>query len=432
MSEVMSSVGSSVLARIIVVGNELLNGEVVDTNSRDICSCLLPLGIEVTGVSVVRDNLDEIGLAIHHSLEEAGLVVMTGGLGPTSDDITRDAVAAFMGVPLSRDALAEARLIEKLGRSGIASSKVNERQVYFPVGAQVIPNDFGTADAFCYATKGGALIVSLPGVPRELRGLLKERVLPIVETHFSLARCLEQRVFRVFGLPESEIGARIERLDLDQAITVAYRPIFPDVRVKLSSWMSTSSAMEQQAQQRQKMQKAVDGLCSVLGNYIYSKNDEERIAERVVQGLKERLWSLAVAESCTGGGVCDELVSVSGVSQVFRGAVVAYDNQVKTQILGVEAEVISQKGAVSSEVALAMARGVRKNFDADVGLATTGIAGPEGGTQEKPVGTIWIALSSPTFEGTWHFCIPRERNMFRRYFSFMALDLLRKELLEKN
>ncbi len=381
-------------------------------------------GISVYSSRTVGDRKDQILDALGAAAREADLVFITGGLGPTSDDLTRDVLAEYCAVASVQDEAALDRLRAKFAKRGSVVSETNLRQSFFPQGASVLENDWGTADAFRVENKQGVSIIALPGVPRELRPIVEQRVQPWLRKRTGERDPLRVEAFRIFGLPESEIASRIELLGLSSEIEVAYRASFPDVTVKLS-------LSRQRITDTKILDEAVSCVSSALGDFVFSRELQVGLSEVVVRMLSSQGKRLAIAESCTGGRIVDKIVSVPGASQALEASLVTYSNSAKEVFLGVPPVVLEGDGAVSKRVAEAMARGARLRSGGDIGLATTGIAGPGGGSAEKPVGAVWIALSDAQTEESHYYVITREREQFRQYASHLALDLLRRFLLRK-
>ena len=414
------------VASIVSIGEELIRGEIVDTNSAFIESELFKYGIKVCSVIAVPDEATLIAKALSQSLELSDLVITTGGLGPTTDDITREVLAEVTGVELVLDNNALEDLTNKLKKRNREVNQTNRRQAYFPKGALVIKNDYGTADSFIAFSLNKKPIVSLPGVPREMKPIFKEHIIPWFEQHCSNLSPYTLKRFKTFGLSEAYLGELIESCNISDSIYVQYRVAFPELCVTLIEQRESDSAAANALLEQSFLQ-----IKEKIGEeYILSLDHEHNMAEVVGQLLGERKLKIAFAESCTGGQISSSVVAVPGSSDYFLGSVVSYDNLIKQSILGVSASTLDDYGAVSEQTATAMALGVKKITGADISISATGIAGPAGGSTEKPVGTVYIGLAyldEPV--QTISILCPFERNMFRAYVASYALDLVRRKLL---
>lgn len=410
-------------AAIITIGDEILIGQITDTNSAYISRALDGAGIEVVERVSVGDEREDIEQALARMLSRCPLVIVTGGLGPTKDDITKRTLADFFGVGLVRDE-ASYRLTERmLTARGIEFNELNRAQALVPEGSRVFPNRNGTAPGM-WIERGGRVVVSLPGVPFEMKALMEEQVMPALKERFGLHTNVH-RTMITFGLAESVLARTIAPWEdsLPETMHLAYLPNPTAIRLRLSVYDAGPGA------ERAIMERFAQ-LEKLIGPYIIGYGDAT--VEEVVAGmLKERGATLAVTESCTGGRIASRFTAMAGASEYFLCGVVAYSNDAKTSVLGVDPALIAAHGAVSREVAEAMAEGVRRISGADYAVATTGIAGPGGGTAEKPVGTVWIAVASPerTFSRLMRYGALREQNIERA--STSAVNLLRLALLGK-
>jgi len=412
-------------ARLLAIGNELTAGKIVDSNSAFLASRLSRLGIEVVAVSVLRDRLDEIEPAIKQAVEAAEVVFTTGGLGPTSDDLTRNAVAAAANVGLEENSSARQKLEQLFATRKRPMNENNLRQVQFPSGAEVITNSIGTADAFVTRISSTP-VISLPGVPIELQSIFDGPLSQWLQTHLpSPDGAAPSFYWRCFGCSESYLGRQIESCSLPEEIEVSYRPMFPEILLTFTH--RGSAAKSERAEALQALQPM---LVSAIGEeFIVSKDEHTPLAAALLHLLKERNKTLAVAESCSGGLIGHLLTSHEGASESFSSSVVSYSNESKSIYLGVRPAMLKRYGAVSAEIAIEMARGVKYRTGSDFGLSITGIAGPGGGTEEKPVGTFYIGLATANKEESWHYFFAQERNLFRLYSAHLALDVVRRSLL---
>jgi nicotinamide-nucleotide amidase len=416
--------GKMLKAEIITIGDELLIGQVVDTNSAYIASELNRIGIAVHQITSVSDARRHILTALREASQRAGVVLITGGLGPTKDDITKSTLAEYTG---SRLAIHEETLrhIEAMTAAGrISMNPLNRKQAETPEHAVVMPNRCGTAPGL-WLEKDGVVYVSMPGVPFEMRTMMQEEVIPRLQP--LATGVIFHRTALVYGISESALALQIEQWEtqLPPCIKLAYLPSSGMIRLRLSATGSDRDTVEQQ------VEEAIEKLRPILKGYLLA-TDAESPEQLAGQLLSHRGKTVATAESCTGGNIARLLTSIAGSSEYFKGAVVAYDNSVKTHLLKVRSEDIARYGAVSREVAEQMAQHIRTLMETDYGIATSGIAGPAGGTAEKPVGTAWVALAdaSQTTARCYHFGNSRENNILRA--SNAALGMLIDQLKMRN
>lgn len=403
---------------IIAVGTELLLGEIVNTDAPMIAQGLAELGIGVYFQTVCGDNPDRLKSVLEVAKQRADLIITTGGLGPTADDLTKETIAAAFGKGLVRDEESMARLREHF--KGRTMTKNNEKQADVPEGCTVFQNDWGTAPA-CAFEGEGCLVIMLPGPPRECTPLFREKVMPFLEKRRGGALC--SRYVKVFGMGESEMASRLSRqMDTWENPTAAPYAKEGECLVRIT-------AMGKDKEEAFAMtEPAVREVRQVLGDVVYGV-DVDSLEQVVVQEMTARGLTLATAESCTGGLMGKRITDVPGASACYLGGVVSYHNEVKENLLGVRHETLMTKGAVSEDTACQMAEGVRKALGADIGISTTGVAGPGGGTPEKPVGLIYVGIS--TGDKTWAVRIlrPRQsRESLRRLASSTAFDLVRRHL----
>ncbi len=396
-------------AAFLAVGSELLRTPRLDTNSLFVASQLAACGVEMTEKRCIGDDTQAIANAVSELLSRADLVVVSGGLGPTADDVTREGVAAALGRKLHLDEELLARLQERYRRLGRSMPSIAARMAFLVEGAEVLPNPRGTAPGQ-WLEVGARAVVLLPGVPEELQTIFALHVLPRIGGKPILVRTL-----KVAGRFESEVEQRVShlyhRFGREKVTILAGRGT-----VELVLYAETSSELEA-------MEHA---FTEVLGEDIFGR-DDVTLPQVVLDALKSRGWMLATAESCTGGMVGSALTQVPGASEAYLGGVVAYANAVKVRVLGVSEELLATKGAVSREVAEAMALGACA-LGAQCGLAITGIAGPTGGTAEKPVGTVHVAVATPSQLQHRHFRFGGSRQTVRELAANFALDLLRRVL----
>ena len=405
-------------AMVISTGSEILKGEVINSNAAWIGEQLSESGVEVLRHVSVGDELEPIAFVLSECAGACDMVVVTGGLGPTKDDLTAEAAASMAGVPLKEDLQAAASVDAYFEGREVAAPASNKKQSMLPQGSTCIPNPVGTAPAFTMA-HGATRFWFLPGVPREMKYLMREVILKEIQGDQYLNRRIT-----TFGLPESVVGERLADLSsLYPGIHVGYRANFPVIEAKVWAYSSGDAALE----------SAFFGACIEaerrLGEYVISKEGLS-MAEAVAKELSASHQTLAVAESCTGGLIGSLLTDVAGSSDWFLLSAVTYANSAKMAVLGVREEIIEAFGAVSEETAGQMAEGARRVSGADIGLATSGIAGPSGGSDEKPVGTLCIGLATKAGTKTFRIVSPfKERHQNKRIFAFKALDLLRRSML---
>lgn len=373
-------------ATIITIGDELLIGQVVDTNSAWIGSTLSDHGMAVRERLAVADSLPDIQEALSRALSRSDVVIVTGGLGPTKDDITKHAVASFFGVTMHRDEEVFDHVRSLMAARGVEFNALNQGQADLPDGFSALHNAVGTAPGL-FRDTGSALLFCLPGVPFEMKELFTNNVLPIIESRFALQSVLHSTVL-VYGLPESELAVAIAKWEeaLPDYLKLAYLPNPRGIRLRLSAYGVDRAVVE----------PIIDDRFTALRTIIpdhYLGYEPTSIEAAVGELLTQRAASVAVAESCTAGTIAARFAANAGASAYFKGGVVAYDNTVKTNVLRVASDLISTHGAVSAEVVEAMATGVIEAIDTDYAIATSGIAGPTGGSELKPVGTVWVAVA---------------------------------------
>jgi nicotinamide-nucleotide amidase len=408
-------------AEIIAVGSELLTPYRLDTNSLFLTDGLNQVGIRVVHKAVVGDSLDDMRASFRQALDRADLIVACGGLGPTDDDRTREAVADLLGRKLELNEGVLRHIQELSRRFGRVMPEINRRQAMVPEGATVIPNPRGSAPGLWIETSGHIMIL-LPGVPSELRAMFEQEVRPRL-TRLGHDERLFTRDLRITGLPESEVEQRVSPLYAlypDTETTILASP--PGIQLHPRVWSRDP------AKANQILDEMVKRMALALGEHLYS-TDGEAMEEVVARMLTENRATIAVAESCTGGLLAERLTNIPGSSSYFLGGVVCYSNELKSALVDVPAELIESKGAVSPEVALALAEGIRKRTGATIGVGVTGIAGPGGGTPEKPVGLVHIGIADDRGPRERRFQFPGDRERIRMHASQTALDSVRRYFL---
>src|SRR5580692_11588347 len=408
-------------AEIIAVGSELLTPDRVDTNSLFLTAQLNRLGIEVTRKTVVGDDLSPLRNAFDGAAKRVELVIASGGLGPTEDDRTRDAVADLFGRKLARDPAVMGKIEARFRQLGRKMSEVNTRQAMVPEGATVLDNDRGTAPGL-WLEAGGRIVILLPGPPHELKAMFAAQV------EHRLARLstgvrLVARELRVAGMGESDVDQRIAPIytrHSDVQTTILTAP--GEIQIHLRAWTTDAPAAEAQ------LQGIVESIVLALGEAVFTTKGES-MEDVVARELTMHHATIATAESCTGGLLAERLTRISGSSAYFLGGVVSYSNTLKSAWVDVPAEIIESRGAVSSEVAVALADGIRRRTGATLGVGITGVAGPTGGTPEKPVGTVHVAIADASGSKERGILFPGERDRIRWQASQTALDLVRRYFL---
>lgn len=419
--------GGSVGFRValIAIGDELLSGAVTDANCAFLSRELTGLGGAVRRMSMVGDDTADIVAEVRRAVEEADLVMATGGLGPTSDDITRDALAQAAGVALVEDAAALQRMEDRYRVRNLPMNAVSSRQAQFPAGSRIIENPIGTADCFLVEIPNSSgrkvPLVSLPGVVKEVQETYRVQLVPLFGTLFPELRPRAVRVLKFFGLSESHIGSVIEAAKIAPEVRIGYRPVTPETWLKLSIGSNVPLGVLDAAEEQI--------VCAVGSDFLFTRHPDDNLADTLGALLEERGLTLAAAESCTGGMIAEMLVSRPNSSRYFLASVVSYVNHAKSAYLDVTPALLNRTGAVSREVAMQMAYSVKHKVGSDIGVSVTGVAGPGGGSEEKPVGTVWIGLAAAGREEAFRYQLRFDRNRNRRYAAVLALDLVRRSIL---
>ena len=408
-------------AEIIAIGSELLTPYRLDTNSLYLTGGLNQLGVRVVHKAVVGDSLEDMRASFQQALDRADLIVACGGLGPTDDDRTREAVAELLGRKLHLDEGVLRHIQELFRRFGRVMPEINRRQAMVPEGATVLANPRGSAPGL-WLEANGHILVLLPGVPAELRAMFEQEVRPRLA---KLGR--DERLFtrdlRITGLPESEVEQRVSPLYAlypDTETTILASP--PGIQLHPRIWSRDAEKANQV------LDEIVKRMALALGEHLYSTHGET-MEEVVARALTENRATIAVAESCTGGMLAERLTNIPGSSSYFLGGVVCYSNELKSALVNVPAELIEAKGAVSPEVALALADGIRRSTGATIGVGVTGIAGPGGGTPEKRVGLVYIGIADERGPRERRFQFPGDRERIRMHATQTALDSVRRYFL---
>ncbi|MFQ6132193.1 MAG: competence/damage-inducible protein A [Armatimonadota bacterium] len=410
-------------AEVVSVGTELLLGDITDTNATYLCQRLAEAGINVYHRTTVGDNRERLCAALRQARARADVVIVTGGIGPTEDDITREAIAEVAGRPLREDPQAAQSIREFFQKRGRHLASTNIKQAMVPEGGRIIPNPHGTAPGIAIETEGTEFI-ALPGVPAEMRGMMQEWVLPhLQQRRGEVQELICSRTLRVTGLGESDVAERLKAiLEAQTDPTIAPYAYPGEVRLRIT----TMAASQEQAAARLAATEAE--LRAALGHRVFGA-DEQTLESVVGALLVERGLTLSVAESCTGGLIASRVTDVPGSSRYFLGGAVTYSDAEKQRLLDVPSSMLETHGAVSEPVARAMAEGSRRSTGSDVAVAATGIAGPGGGTPEKPVGLVYIALSVEEGTACERLHLHGDRDQVKWRTSQAALDMIRMWLL---
>lgn len=407
-------------AEIIAVGTELLMGQIANTNAQYLSSRLADLGINVYYHSVVGDNPARLKACLKQALERSDVVITTGGLGPTKDDLTKETVAEVFGLPMVLHQESLDYISEYFEKQNRRMSENNVRQAYFPEGSEIVPNQKGTAPG-CIVQQGGKIVIMLPGPPRELIPMFEETIFPFFEGKTN--QVIGSRMLKIFGIGESEIEMRImDLIDNQSNPTIAPYAGTGEVSLRVTARGRDRKEVETL------IAPVIKEIRERLYPHVYSEAGET-LEEVVLKLLKEKGWTLSTAESCTGGMLASRIVSVPGASEVFDRGFITYSNEAKIQELGVSQDTLDRWGAVSRETAEEMAMKLVEKTKTAAGLAVTGIAGPGGGTPEKPVGLVYVAAALNGRVESVELNLRGERERIRTVSCHHALDLLRKMLL---
>ncbi|MGM0625343.1 MAG: CinA family nicotinamide mononucleotide deamidase-related protein [Bacteroidota bacterium] len=405
----------NVKAVIITIGDEILIGQTIDTNAAWIGEKLNQLGIQVEKNISIRDEGDAIHRALDEAWQQASLVIMTGGLGPTRDDITKESLADYFDTRLVHSERVYRQVEKFVARRAYSMNDNNAGQAMVPEACEVIDNPLGTAPVMKF-TRGNDVLYSMPGVPFEMEEIMEKEVLPRIKQRYHLPS-VKHETLMTYGLPEAILAEKLNGWEnrLPEAIKLAYLPSPRGIKIRLSVYHKAEAW-------KNELDKAISELHRIIPGHIFS--DKEQSLENVLlSNLKRQKLSIATAESCTGGLLASLLTSVPGASDVFQGSIVAYQNNMKSKLLDVPEKIIKKYGAVSKEVVMHMAKGVIEKLTADTAIAVSGIAGPTGGSEDKPVGTTWIAIATPDgiLAEKFLFGSTREVNTLRAAYTGMHM-----------
>jgi nicotinamide-nucleotide amidase len=414
----------SITAELLTIGDEILYGQITDTNTQWMGSVLADIGVRVVRKSSVGDDRKAILAVLAEAETRADIILMTGGLGPTKDDLTKHLLCEYFGTTLQLNDEALAMVTDFFARRGRELTELNRQQAALPVGSTYLPNTRGTAPGMWFE-RNGRVFVSMPGVPHEMKGLMTDEVLPRLQTQFVLPT-IYHKMIRTIGIGESYLAERITAWEesLPPHIRLAYLPSMGMVKLRLTAFG------EDRAQLQADVEAEIERVIPLIWPYVYGY-DADELEDVLAQLLRASGQTVAVAESCTGGYLAHLLTKVPGSSAYFLGGIVSYANAVKEQALGVRPEILQEHGAVSEATIRAMAEGVRTRLGASIGLATSGIAGPDGGTPDKPVGTVWIAVADAGGTLTRRLQLGGTRTQNIHLSALNLLNLLRKRLLQE-
>lgn len=414
-----------VKAEIITIGDEILYGQTLDTNSHWISGELDQLGIKVIRKTTIPDLEDAILAAFSEAEARADIILMTGGLGPTNDDLTKPCLAKYFEVDLEMDDEVLDELTERYARSGWELTDLNKRQAVLPLGATKIPNELGSASGIWFE-RNDTIFISMPGVPFEMKRIMTNEILPRLKNKFVKGK-IHHRIIRTGGVPESTLAEKLADWEkrLPSNIKLAYLPSLAQVKLRLTGMGEDLAVLEKE------LEEQVQKCLPLIRKYVFSTENIE-LEERVGQLLREQGKTISCAESCTGGYLSHLLTSISGSSDYFQGSYVAYSYDIKEKALQVDHDVLLKKGAVSEEVVVQMAENIRKVFNTDIGVSLSGIAGPGGGMEDKPVGTVWIAYSDAEKTFSKKFIFAKDRQLNIQLSAIVALNIVRNNLMKQS
>jgi len=404
-------------AQIVTIGDEILIGKIVDTNSAWLGNELTLSGVKVQKVSSITDNEDDIKLALKKALEETDLVILTGGLGPTKDDITKKAIADFMGQEMYFEEALFDKIKAYFKRRGIPMVDAHRLQCFMPQGVRLLENQMGTAPGMLFE-KEGKYILSMPGVPYEMKWIFDNSFKPVLKEMLPDGLYIYHKTIKTVGIGESRIAEMILDISdtLPSDISLSFLPSLGSVKIRLTK--------KSESNPKQEIDTYINRLTERLGSYVFGFNDLS-LEEALLRDFSEKELTLAVAESCTGGLLSHKITSIPGSSKYFLGGVVSYANEVKENQLTVSKSTLINYGAVSEETVIEMLNGILNLMNPSVGIAISGVAGPGGGSKEKPVGTIWMAWGSKENQKTYKLSLAKDRLKNIEYATVFAMNQLR-------
>lgn len=405
--------------QLLMTGNELMTGVTVDTNAAWIAEKLFSIGIDVNKKVTIGDQLSDLEREIQQATEDSDLLIINGGLGPTVDDLTAQALASACHRTLVKNNLAEQHIYHWCSERGVIPNAANLKQAILPTDADIIPNAIGSAVGIRLNYKN-CLVLCTPGVPREMRNMFEQEILPFLLLTFKGCAGSYIRRLQIFGMGESAIQQKIinEYSQWPSAIELGFRAGFPTLEVKLTVHSTEDLPIRDIWEKK---------LRTLLGSVIFGQ-EQDTLPKVLIDLLKEKNKRLVTAESCTGGLMASLITAIPGASQVFEAGFVTYSNVIKHRVLGVEQQALDEYGAVCETVVIQMAKGALEKSGADYVIAVSGIAGPDGGSTEKPVGTVWVAWGEKAQLKSQEIFYPSERKMFQLFIAACGLDLIRREL----
>lgn len=414
----------TILAEIINIGDEILYGQITNTNAQWLSQALDKIGVKVARHTAVADTNEAIRAALKSAEALVDIVLITGGLGPTKDDITKKTIAEYFATPLVPNESVLQHIIDFFAKRGREIQAMHREQALMPEAAEIIFNRLGTAPAMWFE-RGNKVFVSMPGVPKEMKILMEDTILKKLQKHFETP-VIYHKTIRTFGAGESKLAEKIEAWEdnLPENMKLAYLPNWGEVRLRLTAFGDNRQLVEQA------VQNEIDKMLPLIQTYVFGY-DETSLEEAIADLLRKKGLSISTAESCTGGYLAHLFTKVAGCSDYYQGGIVAYSNAIKANQLGVSPQTLENHGAVSEETIREMAENVRQRYQTDIGVASSGIAGPGGGSPEKPVGTVWIAYSDQYETYSKKLQLSNDRELNIQFSARIILDLIRKRV-EKN
>ncbi len=402
---------------VLTIGSELLNGSRLDTNAHWIAKNVIPYSGEVILKKTILDSDDSIVTALDYFLKSpVEMILITGGLGPTHDDITARSLYKYFNDEPVFDKSYWEKLKKRFIKKGFEVSNLNRSQALVPRNGEIVPNKLGTARGLCF-NSGKIKIIAMPGVPSEMKSMMNETILPMIKRSSNIS--INYKILKTTGISESKLYKNLKGIINDNTeVDIAFLPSYLGVDIRVTCKKTSS------------FDSVLNDISAVINNFIYS-TDEESLEEVVSNILIDNKITISTAESCTGGKIGDRLTNISGISSVYAGGVIAYSNDQKINILNVKKEILEEYGAVSEETAISMAIGIQKKFSTDIGISTTGIAGPGGGTNKKPVGLVYIGFAYKDILRAYKFNFSHDRIMNKMITSQVALNILRNNLLNQ-
>jgi len=414
-----------VLAELITIGDEILYGQTLDTNAHWMSGELDAIGVKVIRRTTCGDQEEEILQALREAEQRADIILITGGLGPTSDDLTKPCLAKYFDSEIVMNKVALAELEAYMSSRGRELNKLTRLQAALPDKCEMVSNERGTACGMWF-NKSAKVFVAMPGVPHEMKFMMTAKVMPRIKQEFDLP-IIYHKIIRLAGIGESWLAEKIEDWEnaLPKSVKLAYLPTYGDLKLRLTSYGDNLQ------KQKIEVDQLVQSLLPLVQEYVYGY-DVDSLEMVIGRLLKEKNQKLALAESCTGGYIAHRITSIAGSSDYFNGAMIPYQNELKIHQLGVKEDTIAQFGAVSEETVIEMAMNIKQKFNADYGLASSGIAGPGGGTDDKPVGLIWIACAFGNEVKTRKLNLTKDRDVNIKLTSVALLNLLHQRLVLKD